>query len=168
MTKRIKDERAIEIKGWKEADEQIKAMGIEQANINKLESEAAKKTANINEKLAKDVKNPKESIKHKLKSLEQFASAHTDDFGKSRSKKLAHGEIGWRRSSSTSISKRTLELIKKLLPKKLHEKCITIKESVNKPALAVLSKKDLNRINAKITSKDKFFVEPTKTKAVEY
>lgn len=168
MSKRVKDERSIEIADWKAADSHIMKIGDDQAKINRMEAEAAKKVGMINEDLAKEVKPIKERIKLRLKSLEQFAELHKDDFGKIRSRKLAHGEIGWRRSSSTSITKKTLELIKRWLPKKLQDKCITVKESVNKPALSELTKKDLNRIEAKITPKDKFFVDPAKTKAVEY
>ena len=166
--KRVKDDRAIIIGDWKEADRNIKAIGIAQAGIAKMESSAKKAITEIKRDLAERVKKVNKQIKLIHKSLEQFASEHEAEFGKKRSRKLAYGSLGWRKSTVTSIKENTLLLIKRLLPKKVQDKCISTKESVIKSALSTLSKKDLKRIGADISEKDKFFVEPAKSKAVEY
>lgn len=166
--KRVKDDRAIIIKDWKAADMNINAIGLAQAGIAKMESSAKKAIDEIKKDLAVRVKHVNKQIKLIHKSLEHFANEHEAEFGKKRSKKLVYGAFGWRRSTVTSIKENTILLIKKLLPKKLQDRCLTTKESVNKSALSTLSEKDLKRIGAEISKKDKFFVEPVKVKSVEY
>jgi phage host-nuclease inhibitor protein Gam len=135
----------------------------------KQAEETAKDDINeIKAELAEKVKPLQEEIKLKVRSLEAFAALHKNDFGKKRSRKLNFGILGWRKSTSISIKKNTLELIKQVFTNAKQKMCIRVKESVDKEALAKLTEEQLASVGARRKEKDVFFVEPSSQEAVDY
>jgi phage host-nuclease inhibitor protein Gam len=168
MAKRIKSKKQIiPIKDWEEADKYIKNIGDCQLEINRLEAEANDSINQAKEKLAKAVEAPLKEIKIFSDSLEAFAANHVHDFGKAQSKKLNFGLLGWRKSTSISIKKSTLKLIKKVFGKKA-EQYIRTKEEPNKEAMAALTDQQLASVDARRKPKEVFFVEPDTPKSVDY
>jgi hypothetical protein len=91
---------------------------------------------------------------------------HAEEFGKSRSKKLSSGRLGWRKSTSIQISpKKTLELLREF-PAHIRKLCIRIKESVNKDGLAALTDEQLKTLKARREVTEVFYVEPAVAEAV--
>lgn len=153
---------------WVAADELIARIGDLQLEV--ADAEATAKDA-INEAkldLAEKVKPLHEAIDLNIRSLEVFAATHRDEFGKNRSRKLSFGTLGWRRSTSIRIKKKTMQLIKEIFIRSQAARLIRVKETVDKEALARLTDEQLAEVQARRESRDVFFVEPELPKAVDY
>jgi len=168
--KRIKLDRTslIPINNWSEADGLVREIGDFQLKINQAEHTAKDKIDEAKAELAEEIKPSQEYIKQYVRSLEAFAVSHREYFEKQKSLKLNFGILGWRRSTSISIKKTTLELIKKVFSRVRAKTLIRTKESVDKEALAKLTDEQLADVGARRVEKDVFFVEPELPEAVDY
>ena len=91
-----------------------------------------------------------------IDGIEAFGETHKAElFIGGKTQELAHGFIGFRQSTSISVSKKTLELLKQ------YKKGAAIKvtESVRKDVLLTWSDKDLAVVNAHKEIEDKFWFE---------
>jgi phage host-nuclease inhibitor protein Gam len=168
-SKRVKSDRQIlPITDWVEADRFIKQIGVLQDKIKEAERQAGDDINKAKTVLTTATEFPQGKITQFVDSLEAFAAAHKDDFGKERSKKLNFGLLGWRKSSSVAIKKTTLEKIKAGFAKAKAAMCIITKETVSKEALAKLTDEELASVGARREVKDDFFVEPDLPEAVKY
>ncbi len=170
MSKRIKPDKPtiVRITDWENADEHIRKIGDLQLEINQAEHTAKDKIDEAKADLAEKTKTLQEKIKLYARSLEVFAETNKDKFGKQKSKTLYFGTLGWRKSTSISIKKTTLELIKKVFSKAKAKAYIRTKETVDKESLARLTEKQLAKVGARRKIKDAFFVEPSFPGAVDY
>jgi len=129
--KRVKsDLNLVEIKGWPHADNLLRDIGELQGQIAQSESNANLKIDAIKEALADDVKKRLELIDLYTKSLEAFAVNNKNDFSGKRSRALNFGILGWRKSSSIVVGKRTMGLIKEVLKSKIKELIRTKRRSI--------------------------------------
>jgi len=169
-SKRVKSDKPaiIPINDWGHADNIVRKTGDLQQKINQAEHQAKDDINKIKAALAIAVKPFQEELKLLICSLEAFANSRREDFKKARSRKLNFGVLGWRKSSSVSIKKNTLERIKKVLSKAKARACIRTKESVDKDALAKFTDGQLASVGARREEKDVFFVEPDLPEAVDY
>ena len=170
MAKRIKSDKQalIPIADWEKADEYIRVIGDLQMQIEQACISAQDDINDRKLKLAEELKPLQEAVKLYQRSLEVFATTHQADFGKKRSRKLNFGLLGWRKSTSISIKKNTLELIKAAFTKAKAKLYIRTKDAVDKDALAKLTDERLAAIGARRKEKDVFFVEPELPEAVDY
>jgi len=165
--KRVKsDLNLIEVTGWQHADNLLREIGELQGQIAQSESNATLRIDAIKEALADDVEARMEQIKLNTKSLEAFAVNNKNDFSGKRSRVLNFGTLGWRKSSSIVVGKRTMCHIKEVFKSKIKE-LIRIKESIDKDALGKLTDDQLHAIEAKRKESDNFFAEPTEIKAAD-
>jgi len=158
----------IQIRDWAEADKLVGAIGELQAGIEEREQKARIAIDEIKAALAAGVKPIRETIEHSVASLEAYATAHRDELGKARRKKLALGSVGWRKSTSIRVKGTTLERIKAVFSAAKARILIRTKETVDKEALAKLTDEALASIAARREEKDVFYVEPSKVEAAEY
>ena len=168
---RIKSDKPalIHIRDWGHADKLIRKITIHQVAIEKLEGIAKIRIDNTKKVMATGVKVHQTEIAKYQESLEAFATTNRADFKKQKSRKLNFGVVGWRKSTSISIStKKTLGLIKDLFSKALQKSCIITKESVSKDTLAKLTDEQLAIVKARREEKDVFYVEPASQKAADY
>lgn len=170
MAKRVKSDKPLlrSIPNWEHADHFVRRIGELQQKIQAEEAKAKSEIDQAKTNLAKQVKPHQETIEIYIRSLEAFATSHKDDFKRQKSRKLNFGILGWRQSTSTSITKKTLYLIKQAFSKAKTAACIRVKESVDKEALARLTNEDLALVKAQRKSKEVFFVEPDLTEAADY
>ncbi len=168
-SKRVKsDNPLITVTGWRHADELLQEMGKAQLAIQEAEATAAESIAEAKTALAEASKPHQDLIKQITKSLEAFATHSRHDFEGKKSKDLTFGTLGWRMSTSISVStKYTLELIKQVF-KRRAKQYIHVKETPDKDALAKLKDEQLATVKARRIVKDDFFVEPTLPEAVDY
>jgi len=166
--KREKSEVLIPINDWGHADQQVRRIGVLQGQIEELGREAGEKIDEIKANLQAKVAPLQEKIDLHVASIQAFADSHKGEFGKARSRKGQFGVVGWRKSTSVSVKKNTLELIKKLFSGAKRKLCIIVKETVSKEALAKLTDEELASVGARRREKDVFFVEPDITEAVRY
>lgn len=169
-TKRVKSDKPpiIPIADWAEADRLLRAMGELHISNTKDTDSAKLRTDNIKASLAQAVNSRKVEIDQIQRSLEAFAANHQAEFKGQRSRKLNFGLIGWRKSTSISVTKNTLDLVKQVFSKAKAQTFIIIKESVSKDALAKLTDEQLASVGAKRKSKDAFFAEPSSEQAADY
>jgi len=160
-SKRLKSAKPtlIAIENWSQADDCLRAIGSWQAKINLAEQTAKEDIDEIKAGLVAEVKPLKSQIDQLVRSLEAFCVANKKDFGRKRSKRLTFGILGWRKSSSISITKQTLELVKQVFGRAA-KRFIHIKEAVDKEALAKLTDEQLSSLKAKRKVRDDFFAEP--------
>ena len=170
MARKVKSDKPIlrPVPDWNHADEFVRRIGDLQMQINQAEETAKDNINEIKADLAEKVKPIQETIKLYVRSLEAFAVLHTKEFGKKRSRKLNFGILGWRKSTSISIKKNTVEIIKRVFAKAQQKFYIRVKESVDKEALAKLTDEQLASVGARRKEKDVFFVEPALQEAVDY
>ena len=170
MAQRIKSDKPVvfHIKDWSDADKIVRNVGILQQQIIEAEASAKEEIDRIKAGLAKKVKPWQDNIKLNVSSIEAFAESHKTDFKKQRSRKLNFGVIGWRKSTSVSIKKTTLELIKKAFSTAKQKVYIRTKETVDKDALAKLTDEQMASVGARRKEKDVFFVEPSSTQSADY
>lgn len=170
MAKRVKSDKPaiIEIIDWQEADKYLQTIGDLQLKINQAEHTAKDIIDEAKAELAEQVTPLQEQMNRFTRSLEAFAVNHMEDFKSARSRKLSFGSLGWRKSTSISVKKNTLELIKKIFSGQKANSLVRIKETVDKEALAKLTDEQLTSVKARRVVKDDFFVEPDLPKAVDY
>lgn len=170
MARRLKSDKPaiIQFEHWGDANEHVRRVGDLTMKITAAEHKAADDINEAKACLEIAVKPLQQEIDTYIRSLEAFAAAHKDDFGKERSKKLNFGLLGWRKSTSVTIKKTTLEKIKEVFAKAKAAMCIITKETVSKEALAKLTDEELASVGARREVKDDFFVEPDLPEAVDY
>lgn len=166
---RVKTDKALQpVADWDDADRMVREMGDLQTQVKQAEQSAKDDINETKADLAEKVKPLQEQIKGCVQTLEAFAVNRKADFKGNKSRKLNFGVVGWRKSTSISIKKTTLELIKKVFSKAKAAHFIHTKETVDKEALAKLTDKDLTSVGARRKVKDDFFVEPVLPEAVDY
>jgi phage host-nuclease inhibitor protein Gam len=160
MARLKKKATAIAIADWNQADTYLRRIGDATTEIAQLEADAKAAIDDAKADLAKNVNPLKEEIDVLVRSLEAFSAAHQEDFGEARSRKLNFGILGWRKSTSISTKKSTLEKIKEVFRTKAAQ-FLRIKEEVDKDALAKLTDEQLKAIDARREPRDVFYVEPS-------
>jgi len=100
-------------------------------------------------------------------ALERFSETHPEVFGKGKSLRLQHGQMGWRVSTAITIGANTIKLIKKKFKDRIRQ-FIKVTESVNKKEIKTLSGKELLELEVFTTTKNDFFVESSIPKASHY
>jgi len=168
-SKRVKSKKpALQpINSWQQADEFVRAIGIYQADMESAKVKATEKINKIKAELDRQVKERQAGIDLITRSLEAFCVNNRADFKTNRSRKLTFGVVGWRKSTSVSIKKKTLELIKKVFSKTKAYNFIHVKETTNKEALAKLTDEQLASVGAKRKVTDDFFAEPAAVEVAE-
>ncbi len=162
------DNKLITVKDWAHADELLREIGDAQLAIQAAEAKAARVIGNVKAGLTAESKPHQDRITQITKSLEAYATCHRKAFGGKKSRDLAFGTLGWRMSTSISVStKYTLELIKQVF-KGRAKRFIHVKETPDKDALAKLTDEKLATVKARRIVTDDFFVEPTLPEAVDY
>ena len=147
------------IKTLDEANLVLKEIGLLEKELESIDSEAHKQIAEIKEEAAKKGQDIRKRITSDSALLGSYAEYNRTELFKDRkSIQLSFGSMGYRKSTSISTKKTTLELLKKL---KL-EKYIRIKEEVDKDAMAELLDDTLAQVDAVRKVKDDFFCEADK------
>jgi len=144
------------IKTLEDADLALKEIGLLEHELEAIDGEADKKIAEIKADCAKQGEGLRKRITDLSALLGAFAEYNREELFKDRkSQKLSFGEFGYRKSTSISVKKTTLELLKKL---KL-VRYIRIKEEIDKDLMAEMTDESLAQVDAVRKVKDSFFCE---------
>jgi phage host-nuclease inhibitor protein Gam len=147
------------IKSLEDANLTLKEIGLLEHELEHIDAEAHKKIAEIKSESAKQGEGIRKRIVDLSALLGTYADYNREELFKDRkSVVLSFGSFGYRKSTSISVKKTTLELLKKL------GKIIFIrtKEEVDKEAMAVLTDEELAMVDAVRKVKDDFFCEANK------
>jgi phage host-nuclease inhibitor protein Gam len=147
------------IKTLDEANMVLKEIGILEKELDGIDADAHKQIAEIKSDAAKQGEGIRKRIADNSALLGAYAEYNKADLFKDRkSVQLSFGSFGYRKSTSISIKKTTLELLKKL---KL-DRYIMVKEEPSKEAMADLDDETLHQVDAVRKVKDDFFCEADK------
>jgi len=147
------------IETLEEANMVLKEIGLLERELEGIDAEAHKKIADIKSVAAKEGEGIRERITYDSSLLGAYAEYNRDDlFKDKKSVQLSFGSFGYRKSTSISVKKTTLELLRKL---KL-DKYIRIKEEPDKEAMANLDDDTLAQVDSVRKVKDDFFCEADK------
>jgi phage host-nuclease inhibitor protein Gam len=137
----------------------LKEIGILEKELEIIDGDAHKQIAEIKEDAAKKGENIRKRISDDSQLLSAFAAYNKDAlFKDKKSVQLSFGSFGYRKSTSISVKKTTLELLKKL---KLG-KYVRVEESPNKEAMAGLDDETLAQVDSVRKVKDDFYCEADK------
>lgn len=144
------------IKTLEDADLALKEIGLLEHELEAIDGEANKKIAEIKADCAKQGEGLRKRITDLSALLGAFAEYNREELFKDRkSQKLSFGEFGYRKSTSISVKKTTLELLKKLRLVRY----IRIKEEIDKDLMAEMTDESLAQVDAVRKVKDSFFCE---------
>ena len=147
------------IKNLEDANLALKEIGLLEYELEHIDAEGHKKIAEIKSESAKQGESIRRRLLDLAASLGTYADYNRDDLFKDRkSVDLSFGSFGYRKSTSISVKKTTLELLKKLKM----DKYIRVKEEADKEAMAALEDEELARVDAVRKIKDDFFCEANK------
>jgi phage host-nuclease inhibitor protein Gam len=164
MARKKPEVKVKKITSLKEADSVLKRLSELNNTLKKLEAETddmineIKKTAKEN---AEPIIKEMEELEHSLAIYSEYNKEEL--FKDKKTIELTFGQFGFRQSTSISVKKNTLDLLKE------HgfREAIKVKESVNKDILRDWSDERLALVNAKRVVKDSFWVE-VKENPVEF
>jgi phage host-nuclease inhibitor protein Gam len=147
------------INSLEDANLVLKEIGLLEKELESIDSEAHKLIAEIKSDAVKKGESIRKRIADDSALLGAYAEYNRGDlFKDKKSVQLSFGSFGYRKSTSISVKKTTLELLKKLNLTKY----IRLKEEADKEAMAELDDDTLVQVDAVRKVKDDFFCEADK------
>jgi phage host-nuclease inhibitor protein Gam len=137
----------------------LREIGLLERELESIDAEAQKQIAELKGNAAKDGEPIRKRITEVVANIGAFAEYNKADLFKDRkSIDLTFGAFGYRKTTSITCKKTTVELLKKL---KL-DKYIRIKEEPDKDAMGCLDDETLAQVDSVRKTKDDFFCEPNR------
>jgi phage host-nuclease inhibitor protein Gam len=147
------------IESIEDANLTLKEIGLLESELENIDNEAHRQISEIKSDAAKEGASKRKRILELSALLGAYASYNRAELFKDRkSVQVSFGVFGYRKSTSISVKKTTLELLKKL---KLG-KYVRVKEEPDKEAMAELKDDALAQVDAVRKVKDDFFCEADK------
>lgn len=144
------------INSLEEADLVLKEIGLTERELEAIDANAQKKIAGIKEDTVKQGEELRKRITGLSSLLGAYAEYNKDEFFKDKKTvELTFGCFGYRKSTSISIKKTTLDLLKKLGLSQF----VRVKEEPDKEKLKELKDEELAQIEAVRKIKNDFFCE---------
>jgi len=137
----------------------LKEIGLLERELEGIDADAQKEIAVIKEKAAKKgeaLRNRIIEVTGKVGAFAEYNKAEL--FRDKKSIELSFGVFGYRKSTSISVKKTTVDLLKKLG----WDQYVRVKEEANKDAMAELENEALRMVEAVRKVKDEFFCEPNR------
>jgi phage host-nuclease inhibitor protein Gam len=147
------------INSLEDANLVLKEIGLLERELESIDAEAHKQMADIKAAAVKKGETLRKRIIDNAALLGAYAEYNRSELFKERkSVDLVFGSFGYRKSTSISVKKTTLELLKKLNLAKY----IRLKEEPDKEAMAAMTDEELVQVDAVRKVKDDFFCEANK------
>ncbi|MDR0877248.1 MAG: host-nuclease inhibitor Gam family protein [Treponema sp.] len=147
------------INSLEDANLVLKEIGLLEKELESIDSDAHKQIAEIKGDAVKKGEPIRKRITDDSALLGAYAEYNRGDlFKDKKTVQLSFGIFGYRKSTSISVKKTTLELLKKLNLTKY----IRLKEEADKEAMAELGDDTLAQVDAVRKVKDDFFCEADK------
>lgn len=162
MTKRVKPVAVVPaIKSLEEADSILARIAAQKRSINLIEAGMNDDIDIIKVKAAEQAEPYRQEVLALEQALANYAVYHKHDlFAKSKSCKLAFGNLGFRASSKIKLlAKWNWERVLEALRDTQLTKCIRVKEEPDKEALKGLDPEHLKSLGCKVVQEDTFYYE---------
>jgi phage host-nuclease inhibitor protein Gam len=147
------------IESLQDANLTLKEIGLLERELETIDGDAHRQIAEIKTAAVKTG----EPVRKRIADLSALLGAYAEYnraelFKDKKTVQLSFGIFGYRKSTSISVKKTTLELLRKLGM----DKYIRVKEEADKEALASLDDESLRQVDAVRKVKDDFFCEADK------
>lgn len=152
---------ASALKNWEDVDGALKEIAEAQLAIGDIEAELNRQINGAKAVAAQESKLHYDRIAKLERDLKDFVEEHRSDLGKSKTRTLNFGEVGFRLSTSVSIPKakeKVAEIIRRLKARQMTD-CIIVEEKISKDALKKYGEDTVNAVGATWKQKDAFGYE---------
>lgn len=149
---------APSLKTWEDVNDALRQIAEATIAIGDIESDMQKQTVGA-QKIAEEQSKPhKDKIARLEREIKDFTVEHRDEMGKTKTKTLTFGEVGFRLSTSISLPRakeKLEEIIRKLKARQMTD-CIVVEEKVSKEALKKYGEDTVNAVGATWKQRDEF------------
>lgn len=153
---RTRIESTAQIRSLDDANAAIAEIGKIMLNLDAIDGKASEKIGKIKEEAAKAGEEARKRISDLENALSVYAEYNKEElFREKKSIPLSYGAIGYRASTKVSVTRSTLELLKKLFG----GKGVRIKETIDKEQLKDWQDSELAQVGAAKVQTDTFFYE---------
>ena len=152
---------AQSLKSWEDVNDALRQIAEAQIALGDIESDMQKQIVGA-KKVAEDQSKPyKDRVAKLERELKNFVTEHRADMGKTKTRALTFGEVGFRLSTSVSLPRakeKIEEIIRRLKTRQMMD-CIVVKEDVSKEALKKYGEDTVNAVGATWKQQDVFGYE---------
>ena len=157
----------VELHSWAEADALLGEIAEKQREVARIELEMNSRIAVLKDNAKAAMKVYQTEIAAGEKQLALFAQAHREDFGKTKSRVLTHGTLGWRQSTIVKLKKSIADTVAALRALG-HAECIRqAAPQGDKQAVRQLPAEELAPLGVELQSSDVFYWESAEVKVAE-
>ena len=152
---------APSLHSWEDVNDALRQIAEAQIALGEIQSDMQKQILGA-QKVAEEQSKPLNDNVAKLeREIKSFVTDHRDEMGKTKSMVLTFGEVGFRLSTSVSLTraKEKLEEIIRRLKSRQMTDCIVVEEKVSKEALKKYGEDTVNAVGATWTQSDVFGYE---------
>lgn len=152
---------APSLHSWEDVNDALRQIAEAQIALGEIQSDMQKQILGA-QKVAEEQSKPLNDNVAKLeREIKSFVTDHRDEMGKTKSRVLTFGEVGFRLSTSVSLprAKEKLEEIIRRLKSRQMTDCIVVEEKVSKEALKKYGEDTVNAVGATWKQSDVFGYE---------
>lgn len=152
---------APRLKSWEDVNDALRQIAEAQIALGDIESEMQKQVLGAQKIAEAESKPYNDSIAKLEREIKDFVTDHREDMGKTKSRTLTFGEVGFRLSTSISLPRakeKVEEIIRRLKARKMMD-CVVVEEKVSKEALKKYGEDTVNAVGATWKQKDVFGYE---------
>lgn len=149
------------VKTWEDANDALRQIAEAQLALADIEGEMNKQILGAKKAAEEQSKPYKDRVAKLERELKDFVTEHRADMGKTKTRALTFGEVGFRLSTSVSLPRakeKIEEIIRRLKTRQMMD-CIVVKEDVSKEALKKYGEYTVNAVGATWKQQDVFGYE---------
>lgn len=162
--KRITETPAL--KSWADVDAALREIAEAELTLGDIEAEMNRQIIGAKKVAEQQSKPHADRISKLERDIKEFVTDHRDELGKTKTKALNYGEVGFRLSTSISVPKakeKVAEIIRRLKARQMTD-CIIVEEKISKDNLRKYGEDTVNAVGATWKQKDEFGYDVYKDK----
>lgn len=157
---------AAALKSWADVDAALREIAENELALGDIEAELNRQVIGAKKVAEQDSKPHADRIAKLEQDVKEFVEEHREDLGKTKTRALTYGEVGYRLSTSITLPRgkeKLAEIIRRLKARQMND-CIVVKEDVSKENLKKYGEDTVAAVGAVWKQKDIFGYETYKEK----
>lgn len=154
------------LKTWEDVDAALREIAEAGLTLSDIEAEMNRQIIGAKKVAEQQSKPHADRIAKLERDVKEYVTEHRDELGKTKTRALNYGEVGFRLSTSISIPRakeKVAEIIRKLKARKMTD-CVVVEEKISKENLRKYGEDTVNAVGATWKQKDEFGYEVYKDK----
>ncbi len=146
------------LKSWEDVNDALRQIAEAQIALGDIESEMQKQIVGAKKAAEQQSKPYSDRVAKLEREIRDFVEDHRADMGKTKTRTLTFGEVGFRLSTSVSLPKakeKVEEIIRRLKARQMLD-CIITEEKISKEALKKYGEDTVAAVGATFKQKDVF------------